>query len=58
MTNADWLKYVPNFLQKRFVDRYLIQKIVGNVGWLFIDRIIRLVIGLLISVWVARYLGP
>ncbi|MGI0480111.1 flippase [Geminocystis sp. CENA526] len=32
-------------------------KIVGNTGWLFFDRILRMGIGLLIGVWVARYLG-
>ncbi|WP_017295970.1 flippase [Geminocystis herdmanii] len=32
-------------------------KIVGNTGWLFFDRILRMGMGLLIGVWVARYLG-
>jgi len=29
-----------------------------NTSWLFIDKILRLFIGLFVGVWVARYLGP
>jgi O-antigen/teichoic acid export membrane protein len=29
-----------------------------NVGWLFLDKVVRMGLGLLISVWIARYLGP
>lgn len=32
-------------------------KIVGNTGWLFADRILRMGIGLFVGIWVARYLG-
>ena len=35
-----------------------IRKIVDNIGWLFFDKVLRLVVGLAIGVWVARYLGP
>jgi PST family polysaccharide transporter len=31
--------------------------IVANIGWLFADRILRMGVGLLVGVWVARYLG-
>lgn len=33
------------------------RKILGNTGWLFADRILRMGIGLFVMVWVARYLG-
>ncbi|MDC0357680.1 flippase [Oligoflexia bacterium] len=33
-------------------------KILKNISWLFFDKIIRLFGGLLVGVWVARYLGP
>jgi PST family polysaccharide transporter len=33
-------------------------KIVDNIGWLFIDKVMRMGVGLLVGVWVARYLGP
>ncbi|OGV76713.1 MAG: O-unit flippase [Lentisphaerae bacterium RIFOXYB12_FULL_65_16] len=31
---------------------------IGNTGWLFLDRMVRMGVGLLVGVWVARYLGP
>lgn len=29
-----------------------------NTSWLFLEQVLRIVIGLLVGVWVARYLGP
>ncbi|MBW4626556.1 MAG: flippase [Brasilonema octagenarum HA4186-MV1] len=33
-------------------------KIMGNTTWLLADKVLRMGIGLLVGVWVARYLGP
>lgn len=33
-------------------------KLLQNVSWLFADRVIRLFGGLIVGIWVARYLGP
>ncbi len=35
-----------------------LRRILGNMGWLIADRIIRMGMGLFVGVWVARYLGP
>ncbi len=35
-----------------------LRKIMGNMGWLFVDRFVRMGMGLFVGVWVARYLGP
>jgi len=35
-----------------------LRKIIGNMSWLMIDRIVRMGMGLFVGVWVARYLGP
>jgi polysaccharide transporter, PST family len=35
-----------------------LQKIVTNTFWLMADNILRMGIGLIVGVWVARYLGP
>ena len=35
-----------------------IKKVLGNTGWLISDRIIRMIVGLFVAAWVARYLGP
>ncbi|MFN6496004.1 MAG: flippase [Nostoc sp. DedQUE01] len=34
-----------------------LRAIVTNTGWLFVDRILRMGVGLIVGVWVARYLG-
>jgi PST family polysaccharide transporter len=52
------LRLFPTSLRQRFEHRPDLIKIAGNIGWLFSDRILRMGIGLLISVWLARYLGP
>ncbi|MFA5370490.1 MAG: flippase [Sideroxydans sp.] len=33
-------------------------RLLANLNWLFVDRVLRLVGGLLVGVWIARYLGP
>jgi PST family polysaccharide transporter len=33
-------------------------KTIGNAGWLMTDRIVRMGFGLVVGVWLARYLGP
>jgi polysaccharide transporter, PST family len=34
------------------------QRILGNTSWLMVDRIVRMGLGVIVGVWVARYLGP
>ena len=33
-------------------------RLLKNISWLFFDKIIRVLGGLFIGIWVARYLGP
>lgn len=35
-----------------------LQSVIGNSGWLFAEKILRMGAGLLVGVWIARYLGP
>ncbi len=49
---------MPEFVRTKLDGRMNAQKIIVNIGWLSIDRILRLGVGVFISVWVARYLGP
>ena len=49
-----FLKNKYSLLQKR----EKVKNIVSNSGWLIFDKIIRMGVGLLVGVWVARYLGP
>jgi PST family polysaccharide transporter len=38
--------------------RDLLQRVIRNTAWQVTDKIIRLGLGLVVSAWVARYLGP
>lgn len=53
-----WIRVLPSFLRLRFENSPALQRIVANVSWLFGDRILRLGVGMLVGVWIARYLGP
>ena len=39
-------------------DRPYLRKVLGNTGWLFSDRIARMVLGVLVASLTARYRGP
>lgn len=52
------MNIVPAFVRRRLAHRPNLLKIVDNIGWLFFDKVLRMGTGLLVGVWVARYLGP
>lgn len=52
------MNIVPAFVRRRIAHRPNLVKIVDNMSWLFFDKVLRMGVGLLIGVWVARYLGP
>ncbi len=56
--NAGWLKYLPNFLRDKLYGRHSLQRAFSNASWLLADRSVRMGVGLIVSVWIARYLGP
>jgi len=49
---------VPPFIRRRIAHRPNLLKIVDNIGWLFFDKVLRMGVGVLVGVWIARYLGP
>jgi O-antigen/teichoic acid export membrane protein len=53
-----WLRYLPGPLRNRLENRHELQRVLDNTGWLFADKILRMGLGLLVGVWLARYLGP
>ena len=53
-----WLRLVPGPLRSHLAGRRLLQTLLENTGWLVADKVVRLGVGLFVSVWVARYLGP
>jgi polysaccharide transporter, PST family len=50
---------IPRILQKVLIrfNHGEISKILANISWLFADQILRMGVGLVIGVWIARYLG-
>ncbi|MFZ2957919.1 MAG: flippase [Candidatus Ozemobacteraceae bacterium] len=49
---------LKRWISQNVEERPRIIKIIGNTWWLFFDQIVRMCVGLLVGVWVARYLGP
>lgn len=52
------MNIVPPFIRRRIAHRPNLLKIVDNIGWLFFDKVLRMGVGVLVGVWIARYLGP
>jgi len=51
-------KLIPGFVKSRLAGRQHLKDIIANTGWLFADKILRMGVGLLVNIWVVRYLGP
>ncbi|MDT8395064.1 MAG: flippase [bacterium] len=67
MTTSPWGKSVLSGFLSRLVPSSLAEitsgtenrrKISSNTAWLFGDRVVRMGAGLVVGVWLARYLGP
>ncbi|MFM5297928.1 flippase [Aeromonas veronii] len=53
-----WLKILPTKLSQRLSGNHSLLAAINNSCWLMFDKLIRILLGLLVSAWVARYLGP
>jgi PST family polysaccharide transporter len=53
-----WVRFLPVFIRKEIEHRHNLLRILANTGWLFADKLLRAAVGVLVGVWVARYLGP
>jgi len=49
---------MPGFIRRRVEQRYNFQQTVLNVGWLFFDKGLRMGVGIIVTAWIARFLGP
>jgi O-antigen/teichoic acid export membrane protein len=56
--NQSWIRLLPAFLRTKLEGRAYLQNVVSNAGWLFVDHVLRMAVGLLVGIWVTRYLGP
>lgn len=52
------MSLIPKPIRSRIEHRPNLIRILDNIGWLFLDKVLRMGVGLLIGVWVARHLGP
>ncbi len=58
MFNNKSFKSIPSRLFREMRAKSGLTDMLKNSGWLFLDKAIRAVLGLLVGAWVARYLGP
>lgn len=56
--SRNWTAYLPGFVRAKLDGRQDLQDIVSNTGWLLSDKLLRMAVGFLVGVWIARYLGP
>lgn len=56
--NPAWSRILPEFVRRRFAQRQALNQALTNSGWMMGDQVVRQVVGLLVGVWLARYLGP
>jgi PST family polysaccharide transporter len=56
--DAPWLKILPSGLSSRIRGEAELQAVLNNSRRLAAERLVRLLIGVPITVWLARYLGP
>lgn len=45
-------------VKRRFASSLEIRQVIGNTGWLVAESVFRMLLGLVVGIWLARYLGP
>lgn len=50
--------HLPGFIRARLEGRPTLRRAIDNSFWLFADQILRMALGLVVGVWMARHLGP
>ena len=53
-----WVRFLPASLRQRLAGRVNLHAVIHNSGWLMFDKLVRMLLGLVVGAWVARYLGP
>jgi len=56
--SSRFITWLPAPLRARVEASETLRRLVPNAGWLLADKVARMTLGLWVSVWVARYLGP
>jgi O-antigen/teichoic acid export membrane protein len=58
LSNPPWLRFLPAGIRNWLEGKQGLHSAIHNSGWIFFDKILRALLGLLVGAWVARYLGP
>lgn len=58
VTQLNLLRLLPSSLRQKIEHRAGLGRILDNIAWLSMDKVIRMGLGLTVGVWLARYLGP
>jgi O-antigen/teichoic acid export membrane protein len=53
-----WLRLLPKILRQHVTGRFHLHAAIHNSGWLLFEKLARVLLGLFVGAWVARYLGP
>jgi O-antigen/teichoic acid export membrane protein len=53
-----WTRFVPSPWRQRVAASPTLRRFVPNTSWVLADRVARMGVGLIVGVWLARYLGP
>jgi PST family polysaccharide transporter len=56
--DSTWLKFLPEFIGNRLKNSKNIIAVVNNITWISFDKVFRVSVGLVVGVWITRYLGP
>lgn len=56
--DAAWLRFLPGFLASRLSGRGALQVALSNSGCRSLDKVLSIGVGAVLTVWLARYLGP
>ena len=56
--NHSFIQLLPRFIRQKLEGKSNLRKIIANTGWLFGEYGLKLVVGSLVGVLLARYLGP
>jgi O-antigen/teichoic acid export membrane protein len=50
--------YLPAFIRRKIEANSHLHAVISNTGWMMGDKVIRMGVGLVVGVWITRYLGP
>lgn len=54
----NYLLRMKSLYNQKLFNSHRFRKIMQNTGWLFIEKVARMAISLVVGVWMAKYLGP